>query len=313
VTAQLTLQPQSSAAGIARRWVREMLTERSRDDLMDAAVLGVSELVTNALLHVRSVINVRIIDAEPRLRIEVYDDSTRPPEGNASFVDEETSPPTIGRGLRIVDAISLSWGVAYENAGKCVWFQPKPEGEQASGQAVDDPEPEPVPALPGDSGPESVGVDLVDLPVDVLLHYRVRFGDLRRELTLIALQAGHHEDDPRRVGSRLNELLLRLESFGPIGESARKLVAEAHRAGQDRVTVHYDMPLAALPVIEELRSLLMEADAYCRSEALLTLAAGPQEAALRAWYLGELLNQARGADPTPWPGAFTVTDPDPLD
>ena len=312
MTAQLTLQPQSSAAGIARRWVREMLTERSRDDLMDAAVLGVSELVTNALLHVRSVINVRIVDAGARLRIEVYDDSTRRPESNASFVDEETSPPTIGRGLRIVDAISLSWGVAYEKAGKCVWFQPKPDGEVGTGQAVDDPA-QRATAASADSGPESVGVDLVDLPVDVLLHYRVRFGDLRRELTLIALQAGQHADDPRRVGGRLNDLALRLESFGPIGDPARKLVAEAHRAGRDRVTVHYDIPVAALPGIEELRSLLLEADAFCRSEALLTLAAGPQEAALRAWYLGELLDQAKGADPTPWQGAFTVTDPDPLD
>jgi hypothetical protein len=289
-----------------------MLTERSRDDLMDAAVLGVSELVTNALLHVRSVINVRIVDAGARLRIEVYDDSTRRPEGNASFVDEETSPPTIGRGLRIVDAISLSWGVAYEKAGKCVWFQPKPEGEEGTGQAVDDPE-QRVTSASADSGLESVGVDLVDLPVDVLLHYRVRFGDLRRELTLIALQAGQDADDPRRVGGRLNDLALRLESFGPIGDPARKLVAEAHRAGRDRVTVHFDIPVAALGGIEELRSLLLEADAFCRSEALLTLAAGPQEAALRAWYLGELLDQARGADATPWPGAFTVTDPDPLD
>ena len=118
---------------------------------------------------------------------------------------------------------------------------------------------------------------------------------------------------PRRVGSRLNDLALRLESFGPIGEAARKLVDDAYRAGLDRVTVHYDVPAAALPGIEELRALLTEADAFCRSEALLTLAAGPQETALRAWYLDELLAQADGADPTPWPGAFTVTDPDPLE
>jgi anti-sigma regulatory factor (Ser/Thr protein kinase) len=311
VTAQLTLQPQSSAARIARRWVRQELTERSRGDLLDAAVLGVSELVTNALLHVRSVINVRIVDAEPRLRIEVYDDSTRAPEGHSTFADDETSPPTIGRGLQIVDAISLSWGVAYEDAGKCVWFQPMPDGAQEQGHGVDLQEPRPEPVRRRHDL-DSVGVDLVDLPVAPFLHYRVRFGDLRRELTLIALQAGE-ADDSRRVGSRLNDLALRLESFGPVGEAARKLVDDAHRAGLDRVNVHYDVPVAALPGIEELRALLTEADAFCRSEALLTLAAGPQETALRAWYLDDLLAQAIGADPTPWPGAFTVTDPDPLE
>ena len=311
MSAQLTLQPQSQAAGIARRWVREELTERARDDLLDSALLGVSELVTNALLHVRSKISVRIVDADPRLRIEVYDDSERPPEGHPPSLVEQASPPTIGRGLQIVDAISLSWGVAYEDTGKCVWFQPMPEGADSSDHTVDMPT-APETRRDGVADLETVSVDLVDLPVELVLHYRVRFADLRRELTLIALQAGADAEDPRRVGSRLNDLALRLETFGPIGDAARKLVDEAHLAGQDRVDVHYDLPIAALPGIEELRDLLLEADEFCRSEALLTLAAGPQETAMRAWYIDELLGQARGAEATPWPGAFTVTDPDPL-
>jgi anti-sigma regulatory factor (Ser/Thr protein kinase) len=129
---QLTLQPESTAAGIARRWVTNQLTELSRPDLLESAILGVSELVTNALLHVRGTIHVRIVEDDSRLRIEVHDDSTRAPEGRSTLVMSTSSnPSTIGRGLQIVDSISLSWGVAYATAGKCVWFQPMPEGAES--------------------------------------------------------------------------------------------------------------------------------------------------------------------------------------
>ncbi len=311
MTAQLTLQPESSAAGIARRWIREALTQRARHDLTDSAVLGVSELVTNALLHVRSPINVRLVESDDRLRIEVYDESLRPPDGRPSIIASRgAEPATIGRGLQIVDSISLSWGVAYADSGKCIWFQPMPEGADKAGAPAELParQAEVVSTPPG---LETVSVDLVDVPVDLLVHYRVRFRDLRRELTLIALNVGDGASGKPSVGGRLNDVALRLESFGPINADADRIIDEALEAGRDRVNVHYDLPTAAVPGILELQALLLEADEFCRAEALLTLAAGPQETAMRAWYLGELIAQASGAEPTPWPGEFVVTDPAP--
>lgn len=310
MTEQLTLQPESSAARIARRWIRDELSERERPDLMESAVLGVSELVTNALLHVRSPISIRIVEVGHRLRIEVYDDSPRAPEGRPTIVvDTSASPATIGRGLQIVDSISLSWGVAYEDHGKCVWFQPMPEGTHPSGQDPDEGQPLPEKPAPA-AGMETISVTLVDVPIKLLEHYRVRFRDLRRELTLIALQTDDHGHGQAAVGGRLNDVALRLETFGPIGSDAEKIVEEALGAGRDRIDLPYDLPLAAVPGIVELQELIHEADAFCRSEALLTLAAGPQETALRDWYLGELVAQAGGAAPTPWPGEFVVTDPE---
>jgi anti-sigma regulatory factor (Ser/Thr protein kinase) len=310
LTTQLTLQPESSAARIARRWVREELTDRQRDDLLESAVLGVSELVTNALLHVRSTINVRIVDRDERLRIEVHDDSTRPPDGRANTATSPTTPATFGRGLQIVDSISLSWGVAYEDAGKVVWFHPMPEGSHRRGRHVN--LPRPMVDVAVTAGVETAPCELIDVPVIVLEHVRLRFQDLRRELTLVALHAHDKKSGQSGVVGRLNEVALRLEHFRGVSAGAEKAIDAAIDAGLDRVTLHYDLPLSAVPGILELQQLIHEADEFCRAQQLLTLASGPQESALRDWYLGELVAQAQGTAPTPWPGEFVVTDPRPL-
>lgn len=308
MTAQLTLQPETSAAGIARRWVKQQLTELSRPELLEASVLGVSELVTNALLHVRSTIQVRIVD-EAKLRIEVYDHSDRPPEGPpAHMIANGTNPATIGRGLQIVDSISMAWGVAYDGDGKCVWFQPRPEGSIKPSAPSGGAEPAREESTAA-RGADTFHVALVDAPVNLLARYRVRFSDLRRELTLIALDASEHT----HVGNRLDDVAKRLERYGNVGATANTAIDDAIAAGRDRTTVHYDLPRAAVPGLEELRRLLARADEFCRDEQLLTLAAGPQERALRSWCLDQMIAQAGGAEPIPWPGSFVVTDPDPLD
>ncbi len=50
----LTLDPLAEAVSAARGYVRERLAEHGRLDLEDSAVLGVSELVTNATIHART-------------------------------------------------------------------------------------------------------------------------------------------------------------------------------------------------------------------------------------------------------------------
>ncbi len=304
VTTQVTLQPESRAAGLARRWVKRELTQRSRAELLDSAVLGVSELVTNALLHVRGLINVRIVDSDDQLVIEVHDSSTNPPaDQSASMAAKANHPSTIGRGLQIVDSISSSWGVDYEESGKCVWFAPTPDESVSSQQAQllkHGP-----PRQSSHAARDSVKIELIDLPLKLLVHYRIRFRDLRRELTLIALDTRERPS----VAGKLTAVARRLDNFGQLGAEAERDIADAISDGLDRATVRYEFPLGAVEGVIELRDLLSEADAFCRARRMLTLASGPQENALRAWYLGELIAQAEGATPTPWPGSFVVSDP----
>ena len=47
----LPLEPDPESVKEARAWVREVLERLDREDIVETAELGVSELVTNAILH----------------------------------------------------------------------------------------------------------------------------------------------------------------------------------------------------------------------------------------------------------------------
>jgi hypothetical protein len=287
--------------------VRRELVERAHPELTDSAVLGVSELVTNAVLHVRSTIVVRLVDEGGRLRVEVYDDSPRPPEGQQMLVDDDLlSPSTIGRGLQIVDSISHSWGVSYEHVGKCIWFLPAPDdGGAPTGTHNWHWDKDQIEEQSPPSG-VVVTASLRDVPVHLFLGYRERFFDLKREMTLIALGGRGNT-----IAHRLVALSRVMELFQPSQDAALRRVEAAGEEGLDRVDISVDVPIDLVPQILEFRQLLIKANDFCRDEQLLTLAAGPQEQALRAWYLGELAAQASGEAPVPWPGQFVMTDPAP--
>jgi anti-sigma regulatory factor (Ser/Thr protein kinase) len=120
--APLHLEPVPEASSTARRFVRETLRRLGADDLIEAAELGVSELVTNACLHARTSITVGLHLVEAGVvRIEVADDSPLQPRQYAA--DPLT---TTGRGLRLLSAYG-TWGVnepIVGRVGKTVWFQP---------------------------------------------------------------------------------------------------------------------------------------------------------------------------------------------
>lgn len=305
---ELTLEPVASAPQTARRWVERELEHLERADLADAAVLGVSELVTNAVLHVRSSIVVRVVDVDTRIRIEVYDHAPRPPDGHPVVVPgARDNESTIGRGLQIVDSISYAWGVSYEHLGKCVWFNPAPDNPRASG-----PDHIGSPIVHGvgahdtiaSHGEQIVDVQLVDLPVNIVAHYQSKFFDLRREMTLIDLASS----DTDTLAHRLTVLSVRMESLREERGHWTPQIERARRAGLDRATVILPVPMSMLDEIREFEKLLQEADEFCRREQLLTLSAGEQEQELRSWYLNELIAQLGGARPTPWTGGFTIMD-----
>lgn len=302
---KLLLGPEPVAAKRARRWVREQLLQRSRPELLESAVLGVSELVTNAIVHVKDSMTVQIVDDDGTLRIEVHDQTSHWLGRNDATMSRATNPATVGHGIRILAAISEVWGVRYHRDGKCTWFQPKTDVD-VGGDVDGFPwPPSAVPPGPTEST-ETLAVTLVDVPVVLVNHYRSRYRELRRELTLIALGAGRQQATPPRLAmlaGKFGDYRASLES-GP--------VAEAVTHGLDRATTTFHVSRTALPDIRRLQSLVAESDEFCDARQLLTLPAGPQEKTMRAWFLQEVLGQSVGADPTPWDGDFAVTDPDPL-
>ena len=110
--------PEPSSTRQARQRVSAALEARSLDAAAPTAELVVSELVTNAVLHARTPIEVRLTVRPDLVRIEVHDGTSRRPP-RRYFSDEATS----GRGLRLVEELSEAWGVEMDGAGKTVWAE----------------------------------------------------------------------------------------------------------------------------------------------------------------------------------------------
>jgi len=115
---KMTLQPRS-APQIARQVVSQSCRDAQVDDeCRDTAVLLTSELVTNALLHGRAPVRLRVeVDAR-RLRVEVADDHPGRPRTPTQHDDAES-----GRGMLIVSGLAAAWGVVDNQPGKTVWFE----------------------------------------------------------------------------------------------------------------------------------------------------------------------------------------------
>ena len=112
-TATFQLGPHPTSARAAREFVASTLEDWGWTDQVATAILLTSELVTNAVIHAQSDIEVTV-RGERSLRVQVSDDSS-----------EQLSPVRLGngRGLRLVDTLAASWGVSPEGRGKSVWFE----------------------------------------------------------------------------------------------------------------------------------------------------------------------------------------------
>lgn len=84
----------------------------------DDAVLLVSELVTNSVLHAGASVRVTLYRHDEGLWVSVTDQGT----GQVIRRDPQVTD-TMGRGLSIVDQMSGAWGVLVEPDAKSVWFE----------------------------------------------------------------------------------------------------------------------------------------------------------------------------------------------
>jgi len=85
---------------------------------LDDLLLCLSEVVTNAVLHAGPPILVTGGTVDKKVRVEVSDGSTAAPVPRRPG----QSSPT-GRGLVLLDHLSLAWGVDLTGDGKTVWFE----------------------------------------------------------------------------------------------------------------------------------------------------------------------------------------------
>jgi anti-sigma regulatory factor (Ser/Thr protein kinase) len=116
----------------ARQQVRELLHDWACEDQRDSAVLLVSEMVTNVLVHTDAdALLVAEVAGDPgkrRIRVEVTDASDDLP--HRRHPGELASS---GRGLVLMELLAESWGVDPRGEGKSIWFEfyepAEPSGE----------------------------------------------------------------------------------------------------------------------------------------------------------------------------------------
>ena len=136
-------QPVPAAAAAARRFVRDTLRswelagerggpgERAewtqRDALVDDAVLLTSELVTNAVLHAGTPVQVtcRLLGdlSDGAVEIAVLDRRPVQLRPDRPHTAAEAAERTNGRGLQLPSELATAWGVTYARAAKAVWFR----------------------------------------------------------------------------------------------------------------------------------------------------------------------------------------------
>ncbi|QWF21351.1 PAS domain S-box protein [Nocardioides sp. LMS-CY] len=305
--ARQRFDPVPECAGAARRLVRELLLRADSDDLVDAAELVVSELVTNALLHTATVIEVSADVDETGLLIEVADgSSTMPAERDFASLSGT------GRGLGLVHELTATWGVRPVPDGKVVWARvtadPVPP---APARAPDPPGPEADREVDG-----SVAVELRNLPLLMHLAWHEHAETLLRDYLLSRLEddeaaalAEHavvsaalallHEQVPAPVlpggVDTLDDVAGLLTS---VAEPAATLAEGLLR-----------LPSGAAASFAIMDQVLDAAVAMAETDRLLAAPMQPELRALRRWLCGQVESQTAGAAPVPWSSPASLPAP----
>ncbi|MFC4563173.1 SpoIIE family protein phosphatase [Nocardiopsis mangrovi] len=126
--ARQQFSPAPETAGDARSFVRETLANWSVESDADDIILLVSELVTNAVVHAESVLELTVRRLNGAVEVVVADRVPGRAVPQAGPLTVDTSPShenarSGGLGLALAAAIATSWGVSYSKEDKAVWFR----------------------------------------------------------------------------------------------------------------------------------------------------------------------------------------------
>lgn len=124
---RISLDPLAASVPAARRFVECALGRWGATEILEDVQLLASELVTNAVLHARTTIELVLTQAQDVVRLEVHD-------RRAGL--ESVTPVERGRGLQLVEGLTQRWGIVDDGGGKVVWLEipcPTKERPNATG------------------------------------------------------------------------------------------------------------------------------------------------------------------------------------
>jgi anti-sigma regulatory factor (Ser/Thr protein kinase) len=115
---EIVLGADTAGPRLARAEVGRALATWGDRGSREVVVLLVSELVTNAVVHARTPVTVRLEVVGRCATVEVDDAS---PAAPAIRVPRDNVPG--GRGLQLLETLADRWGVRPREVGKTVWFE----------------------------------------------------------------------------------------------------------------------------------------------------------------------------------------------
>ena len=293
-----TLPPHPSSVGTARRMVREELERSGRVELCDTAELLVSEVVTNALVHAGTPIEVHARVLAAGLRVEISDGSPVVPA-----MRHHSSMAGTGRGLRLLQAMVESWGTELRAWGKTVWFELVDAEQEGAGPLIDLQDGgTAVRTLDADG---TVHVELLNVPLLLHVAWHQHAETLLREYLLVSLGNDDLDDEAGGLEELMahaaaSEAIALLFAHLPdpgLGDDADQLMVGSSEPYASSAREIMPVPPDMLPSFRVLDETLDAALALSEAGALLTPPTQPEIRAFRRWVCAEVRRQSLGATP----------------
>jgi PAS domain S-box-containing protein len=280
------LPPVPESAREARRFVTEALTGLDADVLATVELLT-SELVTNAVLHASTELEVRVWASSDRVHVSVLDER---PE-RAVYRTESDAEAATGRGMGLVEALASDFGVDFSESAKTVWFEvwPALEGPVSLGQ---------WPAFEPTALRE---VELREVPVGLCRAAKRHRAAILREARLALMSTR------RGLGVTLQEVQAAGGLNDLIDWSLDTGLAAAE-AGSPTATLVLAVPSDCAPAAAILAAVLDRLNEAAAEGLLLTRPALPEIRRFRAWLLDQVSRQIDGSPPVAWSGLESEVD-----
>ena len=289
--------------------VRRVLNEAGHDDLVEPAQLLVSEVVTNALVHSGTSIDVSMSADEQGVLVEVGDGSKHVPRPRHYAATAIT-----GRGLALLDQTADDWGVVRGIRGKTVWFvlaadsaRAEPTAPEMSGNGVAGaPEGEVVP-------PEGLPVTVELLNVPLLLHaaWQQHAEAVLREhlLAHIDIDTGGGPFVEHAMAVDALALLAEHIPTPDVAGNLDQLMSEAADPSMSMPRLQLTIPRHSVEHFDVLDVLMNAAQDMAKNGQLLVPVVQPELRMMRHWLCHQVLVQAAGQGPGAWPPSEVMAPP----
>jgi hypothetical protein len=298
-----------------REFVGETLSGAEHEELVDDAQVAVSEVVTNAVVHAATPIDVTVSIGPEAVRVSVRDRGRHFPRAR-----EYADTAATGRGMRLVDQLVSAWGVEADAAGKTVWFdlpvQRSDPGRSAPNgggqrQPVDAEAPRRVGRTERSSGTsvsaaeatDEVEVLLLGVPVLLYRAWRQHAESLLREYFLVRLDGGP-EEEAVQVHAAASDALALFDEAIPApaepGDDPGAALAAATAPGSTAPVVRIRVQRSSRAHVKTLNDALEAAVRLAEEGRFLTPPTQPELRLLRRWLCDQVERQCSGSTPEPW-------------